>query len=1052
MFYLKDKQGGLQAVPNFTFEDFEELYKLKHQLLQGDQRPRFSLQQMSATGSVAAGGYAELSIQFRILVREEQWTRVPLRLDQAMLREAVQYQGPGEQFLHFEGEGEGYVAWLRGPAGQQHQLTLKMLVPLASVGEETRLRLSAPRATASELRLKVPIPGALGKVSEGATLQSPGNGKNDTEFTVLGLSGDFELHWYRPGARIAEVPAVLEASGTIASRIDNRGIDADATLVVRSFGAAFDRFRVRLPQEAELVPGNPTGYTVVPVEESQPSGPRHRMVEVRLAKRSVGPTEVRLATHRANDMTKPGPGLEMAGFEVVGAARQWGTIAVGAVGEWQVLWGPSRGVRQIDPLPEPLRNKDVVAGFDYVTQPFSLTARLVSKKTRITVEPEYLLLVEGDQVRLEAKLRYTVRGAKAFALELAMPDWQLDEVGPDSLVAVDGVPAETPGGAFSIPLVQPSVGQFDVRIRAHRPLASDAKSLAVALPQPTASAPASAVVVVLPADNVELIPDGKAMTGLFRQQGVVPLELPPRQQDPLFYRSDAPKAVFAAELRRHSQRITVDVVSQVTVDGQGGRVEEKLAYTVSHEPTDHFTIEVPRALIESGRLELRYEDRVVSSIALIEGGDEASKMVLVRVAMPKACIGSCELVARYPLAAQKFLPEKHALLTVPILAPVEAELSSNKLYYVSSTSDLHVEPRPGLWTALDAGTARAGQRRGLQLAANQRSGQVELDVQSEAGGEAAGVVERAWVQTWLTSPPNAARQDRAVFHFTSNRREFEVQLPADAALDGALLDGKRLSLQPSPEGMLVVPLSSDGGLSRHLLDLRYHIACARPLRGALSIGLPRLGADVWMRRMYWQLVLPRDEHVVAAPNDFTGEFRWGWNGVFWGREPLMDQAQLETWVGLAHPSQTAVPAGVNCYLFSTLGTASHCELRTVSRAAIVLLASGVALLLGLLLIHVRAARHPAALLAGTVLLAAAGIQYPEPALLAAQAAVVGLVLALLAGLLSHSVARRHHLLPFEEPISSISTQSRFKVAATAGSTSTQTLPAAGAALQPDNEP
>ena len=48
IYYLKDKQGNLQAVPHFTLEDFEDLYKLKHQLVQGDQRPRYSLQQMLA--------------------------------------------------------------------------------------------------------------------------------------------------------------------------------------------------------------------------------------------------------------------------------------------------------------------------------------------------------------------------------------------------------------------------------------------------------------------------------------------------------------------------------------------------------------------------------------------------------------------------------------------------------------------------------------------------------------------------------------------------------------------------------------------------------------------------------------------------------------------------------------------------------------------------------------------------------------------------------------------------------------------------------------------
>ena len=69
-------------------KDFDELYKLKHQLAQGEQRPRYSIQQVSASGAVA-GNYAELTVQFRVFVREDQWTRVPLRLDQALLREVT---------------------------------------------------------------------------------------------------------------------------------------------------------------------------------------------------------------------------------------------------------------------------------------------------------------------------------------------------------------------------------------------------------------------------------------------------------------------------------------------------------------------------------------------------------------------------------------------------------------------------------------------------------------------------------------------------------------------------------------------------------------------------------------------------------------------------------------------------------------------------------------------------------------------------------------------------------------------------------------------------
>ena len=265
IYYLKDEHGNLQAVPNFTLEDFEELYKLKHQLKQGDPLPRYTLQQMFVSGTINSAGQAELTVQFRIVVLDDQWTRIPLRLDQAVLREPAQYQGPGEHLLSFEGEGEGYVAWLRGPEGQTHQLTLKLLVPLTTTGQETRLRLLAPRTTASELKLKVPYARAVARASEGATLQSPRGGGKETELIAVGLNGDFELSWHPPGY-LPGKPASLEAFGNILSRLDGRGVETDATFSVRSYGEAFDHFRIRLPPDSELVPGNGGGYTLTMVD------------------------------------------------------------------------------------------------------------------------------------------------------------------------------------------------------------------------------------------------------------------------------------------------------------------------------------------------------------------------------------------------------------------------------------------------------------------------------------------------------------------------------------------------------------------------------------------------------------------------------------------------------------------------------------------------------------------------------------------------------------------------------------------------------------------
>ena len=133
LYYLKDNAGNLLPSPGFKYDDFKDLYKLKNQLDQLQQRPRYSLQQIAAVGTVS-GQRAELTIHFKILLDDKNWVRVPLRLEQAVLSQPVQYDGPGEQFTHFEENGEGYVAWIHGKPGEQHELTLKVLVSLTSAG------------------------------------------------------------------------------------------------------------------------------------------------------------------------------------------------------------------------------------------------------------------------------------------------------------------------------------------------------------------------------------------------------------------------------------------------------------------------------------------------------------------------------------------------------------------------------------------------------------------------------------------------------------------------------------------------------------------------------------------------------------------------------------------------------------------------------------------------------------------------------------------------------------------------------------------------------
>lgn len=994
IYYLPDKQGNLQPVLDFKYQDFVDLYNLKNQLGRRDQPPRFSLQRISATGTVEQTR-AELTVQFQVSTRDSQWVRVPLRLGQGLLRGPVQYKGSGRHVVQYEDESEGYVCWLRGKPDATHEITLNLLVPLESVAEQLRLKLSVPRAAASELKLLVPIANAVGTASEGATLQSSAAKGDATEFAVVGLGADFHLAWQKPNPA-AEMPVVLASIGSVLVKFDGRTLATEASLSVGSHGAPFDRFTVRLPPNAEYTPGKTDGYVVTPLDP-KPGEPR--AVEVRLPKKTLGPIVIVLNCRRVYDPSQAAPWCELAGFEVVGAARQWGAIAVATNAAWQVHWGSSRAVRLLDPLPNRFRAENAVAGFEYSSQPYSLPVKLAPRKTRINIEPEYVLDIDRDQVRLNGKLNYTIRGAAVSTIELALPDWQFDDVGPDDLVVAEGVTVE--GGFVSIPLKRPASGSVELRLRAHKPIGAADSSLAAAMPRPRDGAVSSASVAVVPADNLELIPDAKATAGLVRQRIAPPMKLPARQQDPLYYRSAGGEAVFAASFRIHPQRIAVDADTDVLLTDAGATIEQKFAYSIAHEPIGQFTISVPRDLAMK-RIQVSIDGgKPVSTLLTPKdpAADPKSPTVLAKVALPEPCIGECELTLHYSVPSETAASETVA---VPLAMPADGQLTSNDLV-VSCDKSIHLTPRKGPWTVSDRDAADLDGRTTLSLTAPKPVNSIDFDVRRPAFRQAEStVVDRAWIQSWLAS---SERQDRAVFRLTTSQKQLDVTLPSGAVAEDAALfvDGQIVEPRRLDERRLGIPLPGARRGQPLTVELRYHFDSARPPRGNVQIDFPQLTPEAWIERLYWQVILPANEHLLGTPSGFNGEFLWQWD-VCWGRVPLLDQEQLESWSGAA--PRDPIPDRANVYLFSAFGKLEGAHFRTAARSWIVLCASGAALIAGLLLIYLPISRHPVTLIAAGLALLSAGAVAPEPTLLLAQAACLGLTLTLLAGLLERGVARR----------------------------------------------
>jgi hypothetical protein len=489
-YWLRDSKGNLVPVVDILFEKFEQLLKLERGLAP-PAPPPYSLDSLSITGAVE-NNLANLQVSASIRVRETGWVPVPLRFNKSVLRQATTYEGPGEHFIRYE-EQDGYVCWLTGVGDKPHVVKLNLSIPVSSLGVQSRIETVLPRATESTLKLLVPQAKAEAELmgsGEGlATSQAAADGK--TEIQVLGAGGELSLLW-QPGQAIAAgARTMLEAAGEINVKVEGRDrVTSEARLMVRRPGAPLESFRVRLPPGMEHVATNPTGYTVTPVEPvpgTTADKSAAHVVEIKLDRPVTGAAEVRLLAATATSGTpgesEPKGGLEPAGFEVISATVQRGSIDFALDGDWSLSWTQDAGTRRVEVPAASAMTQGSVARFEYFRQPCGLKVAIEPRPTRIAVEPTYVVYVEPKVVRLEATLKYRVRGARAQSLAVSLGDWIFAKVGPETIVEVESL--DPTAQKLVLPLRSGAVaGEFEIRLAAHKLLADGITDLTFTLPLP----------------------------------------------------------------------------------------------------------------------------------------------------------------------------------------------------------------------------------------------------------------------------------------------------------------------------------------------------------------------------------------------------------------------------------------------------------------------------------------------------------------------------------------------------------------------------------------
>ncbi len=673
-------------------------------------------------------------------------------------------------------------------------------------------------------------------------------------------------------------------------------------------------------------------------------------------------------------------------------------------------------MRQTDDLPEGLRRKDVVAGFEYFGQPNSLTARVVPRKTRVSVEPQYTYHVAAERTDLEARLKYTIRGARLFKLDLDLPDWEIDSAGPENVVDANSISAAS-DGSVTIPLVSPATGELEVTIKAHRANAAGAKLIEWTLPEPRADVAGPAELAIVPAENIDLTPQSDKLVGLSRSTGVSPSS--ESQPSALYYRSEQARAKFRADFAVNPQSIKVETETRAALRARQIEVSQSIDYQIRYEPLDRLVLNVPRKLFDERKLRFSLGDEVVEPYEV--GEQPAADRRSVQLPLKQPTTGHVRLDVLYATPQANLSPVSSTVIEIPLVVPSDSPPVAN-VAILTPDSGIRIEQREGPWSVAEPPKSAPAGPNQVRLSAAEPAADLRLALSlDDRRGASATFIDRAWIQTWLTE---SVRQDRAVYNFTTDTESLRVLLPAGIAAGDVevTLDGKDVAPVTDSPGTLIVSLPPTIPVRReHLLAIRYQFEGGGARSGWLSFEFPRFEKQVKVRRTYWQVVLPPDESLLSGGGDLAPEFIWRWRdyGLGFERVPLKEQPQLEQWIGsplviqgddAAKPSAAAVsdelPQRTNRYLFSTIGAETRFEIVVARRWLVLLLASLATLLVGFAVIYLPILRKPRVLLAVAALLLIAVLIWPEPAVLLTQAASLGLCLAVVAFVMRHAMKLR----------------------------------------------
>lgn len=1033
-FIVLDAAGNPVMFPGITFEKLDRLQRLAEGLERAGQQ--YSIDSLSINGRVI-GTYAELNVTTRLSVEptDSSWVSIPLRMGN-FLRTGADVSGI--ELYRLDLDESGYVLRVKCDTRRSVVVSLRAVV-----------RVSPAPTTAIEFRLPDTVCGIdLTVPDEKLSASIVGRGDEVLRTEAAGTSttvkveaggGTFSLRFGTQVPTVDNKP-VLEAETQIVvdwQQGDNAPL-AKLSTQIRNLRGELPRLSILIPQSLELLQqpevrsSGPFDVTdAVDVNDppadgnansGTPTGNRtgRRLDIVPATARSDTQVELLIDSQMRSEGGRPGGMVKIAPIAVTDAIEQKGEIEIRTPREYRLRWTTHPWVHSVweKSDSDSLSSRTYRFRFDRV--PFELPIWLSARSNQLRVESDVRVTLYESLASLRMTMKYTGSIPDNRILPIRIGDWMDQSV----FIANTTNPVEydREGDLLQVDLSTLPGGGNDgdrVEMVLVRPLVPGESLVELQLPQVVSvdesiGALPSTLTVVSQNEsrfNIDLSKSAglgevirraqsTATSGLASEEwlGDNRYSLPDltqpakltgylsRERPSLALMADAEVSVIADRI---SEVVNWTIYPQTNLRGRlpiewgdlpslsgatdgnvGSASTASMSTATAIDATPpSLSLAAPRPTATTSLSAMEPWSVIVDDRPAVIRLDDKGQS---HIYSENLGLGPHQIRFRRTRPLPKNLNGQSALTGVYLPRPLLPEVTLNR--------SLTVHLRGSDWWDLKALT-ETGRFTDELVFAQLPPKELTLELRPVDHTDDDLVIHRGLLRTAISD----TIQYEQFLGTIEGSGNFKVGLTTagpgvriQAAVDGATVEVLR-----DAEDRCVIRLGDKGV---HRVDLQLWVSTPG---GDLNTRVaPVMRLPIGIEWLYWQLILPQDQHLVWATPTMGRAMRWELDRWRLNRVPLQSDERLVAWSGV--PTDVLMPLG-NRYLFVGIDAGSLTA-TVMSRQTMWIIVGLFVLISASLLIYVPAVRHPLTAVVAAIGLAGLMLLLPDAAVISGQLALVAMLI------------------------------------------------------------